>query len=128
MPVVSVTVHKHGLHPLEAVKTYCKYNELGMSADDIIEEGDICNHSARAGTPFPTFFRRRPGWGWPLSGRQSRTLFRIFSQAARIELAGLQPGGADGDVVSNVFSPAARVVVAGFQPTLGSEICRLVKC
>ena len=45
MPTVSVTVHKYGLHPIEAVKAYYKHSEYGMSVDDIIAEREICNLS-----------------------------------------------------------------------------------
>ena len=38
--------------------------------------------------------------------------------AARIELAGLQPGGEDGDVNSIFFSPAAWMGVAAFRPAI----------
>ena len=43
MPVVSVTVHPDGLHPLEAIRAHHKWKEDGMSLDDIISEGEIVN-------------------------------------------------------------------------------------
>jgi hypothetical protein len=43
MPVVSVTVHPDGLHPLEAIRAHHKLKEDGMSLDDIISEGEIVN-------------------------------------------------------------------------------------
>ena len=43
MPVVSVTVHPAGLHPLEAVRAHHKWKEDGMSLDEIISEGEIVN-------------------------------------------------------------------------------------
>ena len=43
MPVVSVTVHPSGLHPLEAVKAHHKWQEEGTSLDEIISEGALVN-------------------------------------------------------------------------------------
>ena len=43
MPVVNVTVHPSGLHPLEAVKAYHKWQEEGMSLDEVISEGVLVN-------------------------------------------------------------------------------------
>ena len=51
MPEVTATVHKDGLHPMEAFKAHHLSQELGMSLDDIFAEGDIRNlslHQARA--------------------------------------------------------------------------------
>ena len=45
MPAVTVMVHKHGLHPIEAIKAHYKHTEGGMSVDDIIAEGEITNLS-----------------------------------------------------------------------------------
>ncbi len=43
MPVVSMTVHPDGLHPIEAVKAWHKHTQEGMSVDQVIAEGDIVN-------------------------------------------------------------------------------------
>ena len=45
MPEVTVTIHKHGLHPMEAFKAHHKSQELGMSLDEIITEGEVHNLS-----------------------------------------------------------------------------------
>ena len=45
MPEVTVTIHKHGLHPMEAFKAHHKSQELGMSLDEIIGEGEVHNLS-----------------------------------------------------------------------------------
>ena len=44
MPAVTITVHKYGLAPLEAVRAYAKNQDEGMSLDDIIAEGGIVNY------------------------------------------------------------------------------------
>ena len=44
MQVVTITIHKNGLAPLEAVRAYVKNKEQDMSLDDIIAEGDIVNY------------------------------------------------------------------------------------
>ena len=41
MPVVNVTVHPDGLHPLAAVKAWHKSVEEGLSIDQIIAEGEV---------------------------------------------------------------------------------------
>ena len=43
MPVVRVTVHPAGLHPLEAVKAHHKWKEEGQSLDQILSEGGIAS-------------------------------------------------------------------------------------
>ena len=43
MPVVSMTVHPDGLHPIEAVKAWHKHTQEGMSVDQVIAEGDVLN-------------------------------------------------------------------------------------
>ena len=43
MPEVTATVHKDGLHPMEAFKAHHLSQELGMSLDDIFAEGDVRN-------------------------------------------------------------------------------------
>ena len=43
MPVVAVTAHPAGLHPLQAVKAHHKWKEEGISLDQIISEGEIVN-------------------------------------------------------------------------------------
>ena len=45
MPQVTVTVHRNGLHPMEAFKAHHKSQELGMSLDEILTEGEIRTHS-----------------------------------------------------------------------------------
>ena len=45
MPIVSVTVHPEGLHPIEAVKAYHKATDQNMSVDEIIKEGELHNLS-----------------------------------------------------------------------------------
>ena len=45
MPEVTVTIHKHGLHPMEAFKAHHQSQELGMSLDEIIAEGEVRNLS-----------------------------------------------------------------------------------
>ena len=44
MRTVTITVHKHGVPPLEAVRAYAKSPGEGMSLDDIIAEGDAVNY------------------------------------------------------------------------------------
>ena len=44
MPTVTITAHKHGVPPLEAVRAYAKNQDEGMSLDDIIAEGDVVNY------------------------------------------------------------------------------------
>ena len=51
MPEVTATVHKDGLHPMEAFKAHHLSQELGMSLDDIFAEGDIRNLSAAPTLP-----------------------------------------------------------------------------
>ena len=41
MPEVTATVHKDGLHPMEAFKAHHVSQELGMSLDDLLAEGGI---------------------------------------------------------------------------------------
>ena len=43
MPTVTITVHKHGLPPLEALRAYVKNQDEGVSLDDIIAKGDVVN-------------------------------------------------------------------------------------
>ena len=43
MPVVQVSVHPIGLHPIEAVKAWHKHTHEEMSLSDILAEGDIVN-------------------------------------------------------------------------------------
>ena len=47
MPQVTVTVHRNGLHPMEAFKAHHKSQELGMSLDEILTEGEIRTLSGR---------------------------------------------------------------------------------
>ena len=44
MQVVTTTMHRNGLAPLEAVRAYVKNREQDMSLDEIIAEGDILNY------------------------------------------------------------------------------------
>ena len=41
MPVVSLTIHPNGLHPMEAMKAHFKHTEQGMSLNEIIAEGEV---------------------------------------------------------------------------------------
>lgn len=43
MPVVSVVVHPHGLHPIEAVKAWHKRTHEDMTLDEILEEREVLN-------------------------------------------------------------------------------------
>ena len=43
MPVLRVSIHPMGLHPVEAVKAWHKHLNDGMSLDDILQEGEIVN-------------------------------------------------------------------------------------
>ena len=43
MPVLRVSVHPMGLHPVEAVKAWQKHSSDGMSLDEILKEGEIVN-------------------------------------------------------------------------------------
>ena len=45
MPKVEVTIHKNGLHPIEAIKPFYKSTENHMSIDEIIDEGEVVNLS-----------------------------------------------------------------------------------
>ena len=47
MPEVIVTVHKDGLHPVEAFKAHHLSQALGMSLDDILADGDVRNLSGQ---------------------------------------------------------------------------------
>ena len=44
MPTVTLTVHKHALPLLEAVRAYAENQDERMSLDDIIAEGGIVNY------------------------------------------------------------------------------------
>ena len=43
MPVVTLTVHPKGLHPLQAAKAWVKHHEEAMSLSAILHEGEVFN-------------------------------------------------------------------------------------
>ena len=50
MPVLQVSIHPMGLHPVEAVKAWHKHVNDGMRFADILQEGEIVNlHGALPG-------------------------------------------------------------------------------